>query len=330
MGTNATTENSRGHDASMGATLFFGLIALTFITQGQSDFVNPQETMEPVVFARVAQAEPVALVPTIPAATRFLDPRDMALADAMAGVSALDGPPPAPALDPVPSAGPAKTADFAAPAGRSATYVPHDSVRTATAPQPDRVEPPITRVPHEDMPNTSAATQARVTVPAPATPDLAPVAEVVFASLPSVQPFADTAVRPVAGNLDRQRAAEGAPARVVLTQASELVPLRAGLGDAGPGLDRPRFLPAPDAPLGLDPAPAQPDTWTDPRPSAWSARVTGDRVFLRALPNAAAPVRGQFDRNTPARVIEARGDWLRVELREGSGWMFGAYLAPIN
>lgn len=86
-----TNRGAPAADGSMGAALFFGLIVLTLITQGEQDIdTNPQTSMEPAVFAAPAPAAEVARVATIPAATRFADLRAPAGADLLDRPSGAD------------------------------------------------------------------------------------------------------------------------------------------------------------------------------------------------------------------------------------------------
>lgn len=57
-------------------------------------------------------------------------------------------------------------------------------------------------------------------------------------------------------------------------------------------------------------------------------RVTADRVFLRDAPRLDGETLGQFDQDTPALMLEARGNWRRVEIEGQIGWMFARYLDP--
>lgn len=52
-----------------------------------------------------------------------------------------------------------------------------------------------------------------------------------------------------------------------------------------------------------------------------------DRLHLRAKPNRNADSLGKFYNGTPVRVLERRGEWVKVQVAHLSGWMMRQYLA---
>lgn len=52
-----------------------------------------------------------------------------------------------------------------------------------------------------------------------------------------------------------------------------------------------------------------------------------DRLHLRANPDRGAKSLGKYYNGTPLRILESKGDWVRVDIFGVSGWMMKQYLA---
>ena len=52
-----------------------------------------------------------------------------------------------------------------------------------------------------------------------------------------------------------------------------------------------------------------------------------DRLHLRVKPDRGAASLGKYYNGTPARILEKKGDWARVDIFGATGWMMAKYLA---
>lgn len=61
---------------------------------------------------------------------------------------------------------------------------------------------------------------------------------------------------------------------------------------------------------------------------AWNALVTGDRVYLRSAPSLEGTPLSLIALGTIGTVTQSRGDWVRIEISEQTGWMFAGFVTP--
>lgn len=160
-----------------------------------------------------------------------------------------------------------------------------------------------------------------------------PVKEVSF-EMPEASRFSDAMLALAAGPflapetvLDASVPALEAPRLRPQVQIEASAPAEIAPPERSLTVPRALVRDAPRAAIPMSPTASDLDRWIDVRERPWFALVTGDFVHMRSAPSVSGDVIDLFDTGTQARVIEERGDWLRIEIDGRIGWMFAGYLA---
>jgi len=318
----------------MGATLFFGLTAAALITHTPPEvtYVSPLETMGVAPFERVLDPvdRPVA-VDAVSARPGLRQHGELQVAVMAASIPAF-------ATVPQTQSGPAtirtvqRVAPIAPTAPRAVAPLAAPSGAVDAAPRGERTAR-----------FASIATQGAV--PTVVDRRAPPRADSLSLSAPSApDPATEAGILRPAIALDLLPASNIGPrtvaaARAPLAQVEAVATSRPDVASDGTAalLATSQVMPASiqvrfEVPTQVPPVRSLTEIalelWTSPVPPPITAQVTGDSVFLRLGPGTSFAPITQFDTGARAVILETRARWLRVEIGDETGWMFGGYLAP--